>query len=128
MYYSVFSVKFHREFVSFFSLIAYTAADFIILKDFMVTPKQIQKIAELSKIKLKEGDEARFSKDLASIIDFFSVLEEVNTENVVPTSQVTGLLNVTKSDEIEMCSYEKELVECTPHQTENNSVKIPKIM
>lgn len=94
----------------------------------MVSHDQVQKIAKLSKITISDDDMPRFTKDLESILSFFEILNEVNTDNVEPTSQVTGLLNADRPDVIEMCPYEKQLVECTPHEVENNSVKIPKIM
>ncbi len=94
----------------------------------MITKEEVKHVAELSRLKLSEDEVERFTKDLSGILDFFKDLEEVNTDGVSETSQVTGLTNQTRQDEIILCPVEDELLACSPHPTENHSVKIPKIM
>ena len=40
----------------------------------------------------------KYVTQLSSVIDYFSELNEVDTNRVEPTSQTTGLENVTRSD------------------------------
>jgi aspartyl-tRNA(Asn)/glutamyl-tRNA(Gln) amidotransferase subunit C len=94
----------------------------------MLTQDQVRHIAKLAKINLTEADVDRLAPQLSGILDYFAVLEEVDTEGVAETSQVTGLESVTRTDEIKMSEIETELLNCTPHQVEANCVKIPKIM
>ena len=56
-------------------------------------------IAKLANLNLKKEEEAKFEKQLSEILSYFEKLEEVDTKDVQPTSQVTGLENVTKEDE-----------------------------
>ncbi len=94
----------------------------------MLTHDQVRHIAKLAKIKLTDEDVERLAPQLSGILDYFEVLQEVDTEGVAETSQVTGLESVTRPDEIKISEIEAALVNCTPHQVEDNCVKIPKIM
>jgi aspartyl-tRNA(Asn)/glutamyl-tRNA(Gln) amidotransferase subunit C len=94
----------------------------------MLTQDQVRHIAKLAKINLTEADVDRLAPQLSGILDYFAVLEEVDTNGVAETSQVTGLESVTRTDEIKMSEIESDLLNCTPHQVEAHSVKIPKIM
>jgi len=94
----------------------------------MLTPDQVRHIAKLAKINLTDTDVERLAPQLSGILDYFAVLQEVDTDGVAETSQVTGLESVTRPDVIKMSKIESALLQCTPHQVEDNSVKIPKIM
>ena len=94
----------------------------------MLTQDQVQHIAKLAKINLDAPAAEKMASELSSILDYFAVLQEVDTEGVEETSQVTGLESVTRSDEIKMSEIEDALVKCTPHAVEDNCVRIPKIM
>ena len=94
----------------------------------MLTQDEVRHIAKLAKINLTDDDIERLSLQLSGILDYFAVLQEVDTDGVAETSQVTGLESVTRTDEIHISENEEALLKCTPHQIEDNSVKIPKIM
>lgn len=59
------------------------------------------KIAKLANIPLKNDEEELFSQQLTSILDLVSKLQKIETKNVIPTSQVTGLINIFREDEID---------------------------
>lgn len=94
----------------------------------MFTKDDVLKIAKLSKIRLTDAELEKFTTQLGSILDFFAQLQEVNTDNVEETSQVTGLTNVIEDDTIILCNHTNELLECSPHPIEQHSIKIPKIL
>lgn len=94
----------------------------------MLTQDEVKHIAKLAKLKLNEDDLKKFTGQLGSILDFFGQLQEVDTENVEETSQVTGLSNVTRPDKITVDGNEDALLNCSPHKIENHSIKIPKVL
>ena len=63
-----------------------------------LTTKDILHVAKLAKIEISDKDVEKYSEQLSQVVDYFSNLSEVDTENVEPTSQTTGLENVTRSD------------------------------
>ncbi|HEY5713884.1 MAG TPA: Asp-tRNA(Asn)/Glu-tRNA(Gln) amidotransferase subunit GatC [Candidatus Gracilibacteria bacterium] len=91
---------------------------------------EIKKIATLAKLKLTSEEETKYAAQLSGVLDFFSQLQEVDTQSVAETSQVTGLENVMQEDVVENESPEKMnlLLNCSSHPIEDNSIKIPKIM
>ncbi len=60
-------------------------------------------VAKLANLPLKQGEEDKFAKQLAAILDYISQLQKVDTTKVQPTSQVTGLVNITRPDEVGEC-------------------------
>lgn len=79
--------------------------------------KEVEHIAHLARIGLSEEEKRKFSRELSSILDYVQKLNEVDTEKTKPTSQVTGLVNVLRQDNVEKFGREKELIEMAPeHQ------------
>lgn len=68
----------------------------------------VVKVAKLANLPLTSAEEKKFGKQLASILDYMEVLNKVDTSNVEPTSQVTGLKNVMREDETEPCEVIKK--------------------
>ncbi len=93
-----------------------------------LSDKDVLHIAKLAKLKLSDEEVKKFGSQLSGVLEYFEQLSEVDTDNVEPTSQVTGLENVTREDEVELCNIEDALLECAPHKIQNHSIKIPKIM
>ena len=85
-------------------------------------------VAALAKIKLSEAEIKKFTPQLKNILDFFAQLQEVDTEGVPETSQVTGLENVMRRDDVEQCENQDDYIAGSPQGTEDHCIKIPKIM
>jgi aspartyl-tRNA(Asn)/glutamyl-tRNA(Gln) amidotransferase subunit C len=66
-----------------------------------IDKKQVEHIAKLSRIKLSEEEKEKFSSELSQILDYFETLKKVDTENVSPASQATGIKNVLREDKEE---------------------------
>lgn len=65
-----------------------------------VTKKDVKHVADLSNLVLTEEEIAKFTPQLDKIIEFVSTLNEVDTSNIEPTSQTTGLTNILREDTI----------------------------
>ncbi len=65
----------------------------------MLTEKEVRHIAQLARIKLTEKEEKGLKKDLSSILEYIDKLNEVDTDNVEPLYQTTGLVDSFRSDE-----------------------------
>lgn len=66
-----------------------------------LSEKQIERIAKLANLKLTKKEIDDYSSQLSQVVDYFEALDEVETGNVEPTSQTTGLENNTKKDKID---------------------------
>lgn len=67
-----------------------------------LTVSDIEKVADLAKIKLTDSEIKTFTPQLSKVVDYISELSEVNTKNIEPVSQTTGLVNIIRKDEIQV--------------------------
>lgn len=98
----------------------------------MITKKDIQNLANLSRITLSEEESDSFSKDLTDLLNYVGQLDEVDLEDVEPTSQVTGLINVFRPDtpkeltKKELLSLRDELLKNSP-ATKDGFIVVPAV-
>jgi len=64
-----------------------------------ITREQVRHVAMLFRMSLSEEEIARLQHQLSQIIDYFQVLQQVDTEGVPPTSHTLALENVMRDDE-----------------------------
>lgn len=67
-----------------------------------VTKKDVKHVADLSNLVLTDEETQKFTPQLDKIIEFVSTLNEVDTSNVEPTSQTTGLTNILREDVVKV--------------------------
>ena len=79
----------------------------------MLSEEQVRHIAKLAKLELSNEEVRKFAGQLTNVLEYIDVLNEVDTEGVEPTSQVTGLTNVTEGDDKVNCPHAKELLDCS---------------
>lgn len=65
-----------------------------------ISKEDVQHIAHLARILVREEELEKFVDDLGSILNYVKKLNEVNTDTVEPTSHVTGSENIMRSDDI----------------------------
>ncbi|MEA2088955.1 MAG: Asp-tRNA(Asn)/Glu-tRNA(Gln) amidotransferase subunit GatC [Patescibacteria group bacterium] len=83
--------------------------------------QQVEHIAKLARLELTEKEKKIFSVQLSSILDYVGKLEEVNTDGVEETSQVTGLINSIRDDVVEEALLEskQEILNNAPDKEDN---------
>lgn len=89
--------------------------------------ERVRLIAKLSKLPLQEAEIERFGPQLDAIVDYLENLKEVNTENVLPTRQVTGLTNIVRPDTIVSTHLEQDLLACSPLAKEDSHIVVPSV-
>ena len=75
---------------------------------------EVKHVAKLAKLELTEEEIVKFQKQLSSIVEFVRKLEELDIKNVNPTSQVTGLENVFREDEVKPSLNQKDVLANSP--------------
>jgi len=84
-----------------------------------LSKEEVEHIAALARLRLSDEEKEKYSEQLSAILDYIGQLQTVNTKSVEPTSQVTGLINITREDEVRESQIFKELVESAPEQGED---------
>lgn len=66
-----------------------------------LTLDEVKKVARLAKLSLSEADLIKFQDQLSEVIDLVDKLQKIDTKDTPVTSQVTGLENVWREDEVD---------------------------
>lgn len=73
------------------------------------TKNKLEQIAHLARIKLSDSELANYLFEVQEILEYFKIIEEVDTLNVSPTYQVIdNLQNFTREDEVGTCLTQKQ--------------------
>ena len=65
-----------------------------------LTRKDILHIAKLARLSLTYKEVNKYYKQLSSVVDYMGELAQVDTSEIEPTSQTTGLIDVTRQDKL----------------------------
>ncbi len=60
--------------------------------------KEVEKVARLARLALSDAEIAAYQGELSEILTYIGKLREIDTSNVTPTAQVTGLTNALADD------------------------------
>lgn len=93
----------------------------------MLTREEVQKIAQLARIELTESELQKFQKDLSTILDYVDALQKVDTQDLPPASDITGLENVFREDVAVMAENREELTANAP-ETKDGYYKVKAIL
>lgn len=86
------------------------------MKKSKLTTQQVKHIARLAKLTLNLKEIKKFQKQLSEILDYVNILQKVDTQKIEPTSQVTGLENVFRKDQIINSLSRKAVLANAPNQ------------
>lgn len=93
----------------------------------MINEEEVKYIADLASLKLSDEEVEKFSKQLSDILDYVEKLDELDTEDIVPTAYTIPVKNVLREDRIEE-SLELEKVLQNAPEKKDNQFRVPKIM
>jgi len=93
-----------------------------------LTRDDILKLAQLARIDLTDDEVAEFADELNAILKYVEQLESIDVSGLKPTSQVTGLVNVTRKDKVAGYGYEpRDLLKNVP-EVEDNQLKVRRMI
>lgn len=88
--------------------------------------EEVRRIAQLARIKLKPEEEPRYAETISAVLEYMKILNEVDTNGVSPTFQVTGLENIVREDIVKESTLVKELLGQMP-QIESAELVVPAV-
>jgi aspartyl-tRNA(Asn)/glutamyl-tRNA(Gln) amidotransferase subunit C len=87
----------------------------------------INKIAKLARIRLSEKEADEFLKDINSILDWVEQLNEVNTDNVEPLTNISSSALTKRKDENQDINSSDEILQNSPDKLEGYFA-VPKVV
>lgn len=76
-----------------------------------LTLDEVKHIAKLANLSLTQEEEEKYSEQLSKILDYIEQLNQVDTENIEPTFNVSGQNNVMRKDEPVICLSQEEALQ-----------------
>lgn len=93
-----------------------------------LTREDVLKLARLARLELSDEEVEEFRGELSEILQYVEQLQNVDVDGLKPTNQVTGLTNVTRSDEIRDYGYKTaELLKNVP-AVQNDQIKTKRMI
>ncbi len=92
-----------------------------------ISEKEVEHIAWLARIELTEEEKKLFTEQFNTILDYFEIIRELDTEDVPPTSHVVDLTNAFREDEVRPSLVAREALKNAPKK-ERGFIKAPKII
>lgn len=88
--------------------------------------QEVEHLGKLAKLALTDEEKEFYAAELSAILEFVEQLQEVDTENVEETCQVTGLEDVYREDVVQGCGEEmrKKIIANFPEK-DGDLLKVP---
>jgi len=81
-----------------------------------LTLDEVRHVARLARLRLTEAELEAMRQELSSILEYVDVLQEVDVTGVMPTAQVTDVVNVVRPDEVRPSLPVEEALAGAPHR------------
>lgn len=88
---------------------------------------QVKHVANLARLAITEEEAQKFTTQLDAIITFAELLNEVDTEQVEPTSHVLDMKNVMREDVPSSGLPREEVLKNAPEH-QDGQIKVPSII
>lgn len=94
--------------------------------DLLVDEKLVKEIATLARLDLSSEETEMFVSQFKDILDYVSILNEVDTENVPPAYLSSANKSVIREDEVEASVSTNEFLSNAP-ESKDDYVVIPRV-
>lgn len=92
-----------------------------------ITIQDVEHVAKLARLDLQDDEKEKFAEQLDAILQYIQKLDELNTDDVEPTSHVLPLVNVMREDEPRpSLPIDKVLLNAPDH--EDGHFKVPAVL
>ncbi|MBE5946958.1 MAG: Asp-tRNA(Asn)/Glu-tRNA(Gln) amidotransferase subunit GatC [Lachnospiraceae bacterium] len=90
-----------------------------------ITDETIEYVGILAKLELSDEEKEQAKKDMASMLDYVSKLNELDTDGIEPMSHVFPINNVFREDVVENGDDRENLLKNAPEK-KDGCYKVPK--
>jgi len=92
-----------------------------------ITPELVDHVARLARLDLEEDEVLKMQNQLADILAYIDLLEELDISDVPPTSHVLDMADVMREDEVKSSLPVEKGLGNAPER-EGTAFKVPKII
>jgi aspartyl-tRNA(Asn)/glutamyl-tRNA(Gln) amidotransferase subunit C len=91
---------------------------------FTIDADMVKHVAFLVRLGIREEEARAFSHQFTAIIDYFRLLNEVDTGNVLPASETSSTRSVMRADEVQPSMPRQDFLKNVPHR-DGDYVQVP---
>jgi len=92
-----------------------------------VTIKDVEQVAKLARLHFTDAEKEKFTHQLNDILAYVGKLDEIDTSNVEPLSQVIEVQNVFREDRVRPSLPREDVLMNAPEKTEE-FFRVPKVI
>ena len=91
---------------------------------FTIDANMVKHVAFLVRLGLEEEEARAFSHQFSAIIEYFRLLNEVDTQDVTPACETSSTRSVMRDDEVQPSMPRTNFLKNVPH-TDGDCVQVP---
>jgi len=92
-----------------------------------ITKEDVKQLANVSQIAMTDEEAENYVTEMQSIVDFATMLQELNTDDVEPTIHILQETNVLRPDEPKRLLTQEEALKNAP-EAKDGYFKVPAIL
>lgn len=92
-----------------------------------LTKEEVLKVAKLARLEFNNDEIEKYQTELNEILNYIDMLNELDTENIKPLSQVNNDTNNLREDEVKPSLSVKEALKNAPEKIDG-TVVVPKVV
>ena len=93
-----------------------------------ISDDDVRYLAQLSGLQLEDSEIEPLARDMENILGYVETLNELDTEGVEPTYQVTDLENVWRDDEVRANVVGRDQLLSLAKKQRDNQIEVPKVL
>lgn len=93
-----------------------------------ISDDDVRYLAQLSGLQLEDSEIEPLARDMENILGYVETLNELDTEGVEPTYQVTDLENVWRDDEVRASVVGRDQLLSLAKKQRDNQIEVPKVL
>jgi len=92
-----------------------------------LSEKDVQYVAKLARLEVTDQEVAKYTQQMANILEYVEQLNKLDTSNVEPLTHPLDVKNVFRKDELKPSLTQQEVLSNAP-EPQSGHFKVPKIM
>ena len=92
-----------------------------------ISASDVRKVANLARLELPEDQIETYTAQLEEILTYVDQLQEIDTENIPPTTRAVEVVNAMREDLVKIDFSREDILNQAPHR-EGDFFRVPKIL
>tara|TARA_B100001250_G_scaffold296855_1_gene258377 strand:- start:170 stop:457 length:288 start_codon:yes stop_codon:yes gene_type:complete len=92
-----------------------------------ISSSDVRKVAQLARLELPEDQIETYTNQLEEILSYVDQLQEIDTQNITPTTRAVEVVNAMREDIVKVNSSREDILNEAPHR-EGDFFRVPKIL